>query len=71
VIGSMQVFILIKAMVGQGLQNYTSVPVSQIFESMIGFKRFGYACSQGVSFGVILVCISFAFKFISDKMKQV
>ncbi len=70
VLGSMQVFVLIKAMVGQGLQDYTSVPVSEIFESMIGLKRFGYACAQGVSFGVTLITISLVFKLLSTKVKQ-
>ncbi len=70
VLGSMQVFILIKAMVGQGLRDYTSVPVTEIFESMIGLKRFGYACAQGVSFGVILISISVIFKLLSNRMKQ-
>jgi ABC-type sugar transport system permease subunit len=70
ILGSMQVFVLIKAMVGQGLQDYTSVPVSQIFQSMIGYKRFGYACAQGVTFGVILICVSFTFKLITDRIRQ-
>jgi len=70
VLGSMQVFVLIMAMVGQGLQDYTSVPVTQILGSMTGLKRFGYACAQGVSFGIILIAISFAFKLISSRMKQ-
>ncbi len=71
VLGSMQVFVLILAMVGEGgLADYTSVPVLKILGSMNGAKRFGYACSQAISFGLILVCVSAFFKIISNRTKQ-
>lgn len=71
ILGSMQVFVLIIGMVGNGLVNYTDVPVTMILASMTGTNRFGYACAQGVTFGMILIAISIAFKLVSTKMKQV
>ncbi len=70
VLGSMQVFALILSMVGQGLVYHTEVPVTRILASMAGTNRFGYACAQGVTFGVILIMISMSFKLLSKKMKQ-
>ncbi len=70
ILGSMQVFVLILSMVGQGLVYHTEVPVTRILASMTGTNRFGYACAQGVVFGLILVSISFTLKKISDKAKQ-
>lgn len=70
ILGSMQVFVLILSMVGQGLVYHTEVPVTRILASMTGTNRFGYACAQGVVFGLILVVVSFALKKLSDKAKQ-
>jgi ABC-type sugar transport system permease subunit len=70
ILGSLQVFVLILSMVGQGLVYHTEVPVTRILSSMTGTNRFGYACAQGVSFGVILIGISMIFKLISSKAKQ-
>jgi len=70
VLGSMQVFILILSMVGQGLVYHTEVPVRRILSAMQGTKQFGYACAMGVTFGAILIFISAAFKVISSKLKQ-
>jgi len=70
ILGAMQAFVLIISMVGDGLVNYTDVPVTLILASMSRSNDFGYACAQGVSFGMILIGISFAFKLFSDKMKQ-
>lgn len=70
ILGSMQVFVLIIAMVDEGLVNYTDVPVTRIFSAMQSTDRFGYACAEAVIFGLILVCISFITKKLSDKMKQ-
>ena len=70
ILGSMQVFVLVLSMVGQGLVYHTEVPVTRILSAMTGTNRFGYACAMGVNFGLILICVSFAFKVISDKMKQ-
>ena len=70
VLGSMQVFVLILSMVGQGLAYHTEVPVTRILVAMVGTNRFGYACAMGVMFGAILVGISAFFKIMSNKMKQ-
>lgn len=70
VLGSMQVFVLIIAMVGQGLENLTDVPVLRILSAMTSTKQYGYACSMGITFGAILIAVSFIFKQISDRAKQ-
>ncbi len=70
ILGSMQVFVLILSMVGQGLVYHTEVPVTRILSSMTGTNRFGYACAQGVTFGAILVMVSFILKQLSNRMKQ-
>ncbi len=59
VLGTMQAFVLIIAMTGGGPAYHTQVPVLRILASMQGSSRFGYACAQGISFGVILIIISF------------
>ena len=69
-IGINAVVYFIISMMGNGLADYTSVPVTQILEAMLGSKRFGYACAQGVSFGVILIMVSSSFKIIMDKLKK-
>lgn len=70
ILGSMQVFVLILSMVGQGLVYHTEVPVTRILASMQGTNQFGYACAQGVTFGIILIMVSFALKLMSNKVKQ-
>lgn len=70
ILGSMQVFVLILSMVSKGLVFHTEVPVTRILSSMSGTNQFGYACAQAVIFGIILVCVSFAVKKLSDKVKQ-
>ncbi|MDI6606267.1 MAG: sugar ABC transporter permease [Candidatus Omnitrophota bacterium] len=59
VLGTMQAFVLIIAMTGGGPAYHTQVPVLRILASMRGSSRFGYACAQGISFGLILIVISF------------
>jgi len=60
VLGSMQAFALILGLVGGEFAGHTSVPVLRILASMRGSSsRFGYACAQGISLGMILVTISF------------
>jgi ABC-type sugar transport system permease subunit len=71
VLGSMQVFVLILSMVGQGLVYHTEVPVTRILSAMTGTNRFGYACAMGVTFGMVLIMISLSFKLLSNKVKQV
>ncbi|MDD3374283.1 MAG: sugar ABC transporter permease [Candidatus Omnitrophica bacterium] len=70
ILGSMQVFVLVLSMVGQGLVYHTEVPVTRILSSMTGASRFGYACAQGIVFGLILMMSAFILNKISKKAKQ-
>lgn len=71
ILGTMQAFVLIIGLVGGELAGHTSVPVLRILASMRGSSRFGYACAQGISFGVILVVISFIQYRFSKKARQI
>ncbi|MEW6008675.1 MAG: sugar ABC transporter permease [Candidatus Omnitrophota bacterium] len=70
VLGSMQSFVLILTMTDGGPAFHTEVPVTRILTSMIGSSRFGYACSQSIVFGAILLAISFIQKRLSQNMRQ-
>ena len=59
ILGTMQAFVLIIAMTGGGPAYHTQVPVLRILAAMRGSSRFGYACAQGITFGLILVIVSF------------
>lgn len=69
VLGTMQAFALIIGLVGGEFAGHTSVPVLRILASMRGSSRFGYACAQGITFGMILVIISFIQYRFSKKSK--
>jgi len=69
VLGTMQIFALIYTMTGGGPGYHTEVPVTRIFASMRGSSRFGYACAQGIIFGVILMIVSFIQYRFSKKAK--
>lgn len=69
VLGTMQAFVLIIAMTGGGPAYHTQVPVLRILASMRGSSRFGYACAQGITFGVVLIIISFIQYRFSKKEK--
>ena len=71
VLGTMQSFVLIQGLVGGEFGGYTSVPVLRILANLIGAPRFGYACSQGIVFGFILIIISFIQYIFSRKFRQV
>jgi ABC-type sugar transport system permease subunit len=71
VLGTMQAFVLIIAMTGGGPAYHTQVPVLRILASMRGSSRFGYACAQGISFGLILVAISFIQYRFSRRARQI
>ncbi|MDD5512883.1 MAG: sugar ABC transporter permease [Candidatus Omnitrophica bacterium] len=70
ILGSMQAFALIIGLVGGEFAGHTSVPVLRILASMRGSSRFGYACAQGITFGLILVIISFIQYRFSKKARQ-
>lgn len=71
ILGTMQAFVLVIALVGGELAGYTSVPVLRILASMRYKSEFGYACAQGISFGLILVAISFIQYRFSRKAREV
>jgi ABC-type sugar transport system permease subunit len=70
ILGTMQAFVLIIGLVGGELAGHTSVPVLRILASMRGSSRFGYACAQGITFGLILIIISFIQYRFSKKARQ-
>jgi ABC-type sugar transport system permease subunit len=70
ILGSMQAFALILGLVGGEFAGHTSVPVLRILAVMRDSSRFGYACAQGISFGVILVAISFIQYRLSKRYRQ-
>ena len=70
ILGTMQAFALIIGLVGGEFAGHTSVPVLRILASMRGSSRFGYACAQGITFGIILVIISFVQYRFSRKSRQ-
>ena len=71
ILGSMQAFVLVLSMTNEGPGYHTTVPVTRILASMTGTKQYGYACSMGVTFGVILIALSMTLKKIESKVKQV
>jgi len=58
VLGTMQIFGIIIATTNGGPAYHTEVPITRIFASMLGSSRFGYACAQGIIFGVLLLIFS-------------
>lgn len=70
ILGTMQVFVLIYTMTGGGPGYHTEVPVLRILASMRGSSRFGYACAQGITFGVILCVVSFVQLLVSRRAKN-
>lgn len=58
ILGTMQIFALIIATTQGGPGYHTEVPITRIFSSMLGSSRFGYACAQGIIFGLILLFFS-------------
>ncbi|MBI4597237.1 MAG: sugar ABC transporter permease [Candidatus Omnitrophica bacterium] len=60
ILGTMQIFALIVSTTGGGPGYHTEVPITRIFHSMLGSSQFGYACAQGIVFGLILLVFSLA-----------
>ncbi|MCM8789545.1 MAG: sugar ABC transporter permease [Candidatus Omnitrophica bacterium] len=71
VLGTMQAFVLVISLVQSELAGHTSVPVLRILASMRGSSRFGYACAQGISFGLVLIAISFIQYRFSKRVRQI
>ncbi|MGE5307520.1 MAG: carbohydrate ABC transporter permease [Deltaproteobacteria bacterium] len=72
ILGTMQAFVLIIGLVGGEFAGHTSVPVLRILASMglRGYSRFGYACAQGISFGLVLAAVSLVQYKLSQRFKQ-
>lgn len=70
ILGTMQIFDLIVSTTGGGPGYHTEVPVTRILASMIGSSRFGYACAQGILFGIILLVVSMSQIRLSKLIKQ-
>ena len=58
ILGTMQIFALIMATTQGGPAFHTEVPITRIMASMLGSSRLGYACAQGIVFGLILLLFS-------------
>ena len=58
ILGTMQIFALIMATTQGGPGYHTEVPIKRILDSMLSSSRYGYACSQGIVFGLLLLAIS-------------
>ena len=58
ILGTMQIFALIMATTQGGPAFHTEVPITRIMASMLGSSRLGYACAQGIVFGLILLSVS-------------
>jgi ABC-type sugar transport system permease subunit len=70
ILGSMQAFVLVLTMTGGSPALGTSVPVTRILHSMRDSLQFGYACAQGIVFGLVLVVLSVLQIRISRRMRQ-
>jgi ABC-type sugar transport system permease subunit len=57
-LGTMQIYDIIAATTNGGPGYHTEVPITRILAAMIGSSRFGYACSLGILFGLILLAVS-------------
>ena len=70
ILGTMQAFVLIIGLVGGEMAGHTAVPVLRILASMRDSPRFGYACAQSITFGAMLVVISFMQLRLSRKYRS-
>ena len=58
ILGAMQIFDIILSTTNGGPGYHTEVPVTRILVTMLGSSRFGYACSMGIIFGLVLLAVS-------------
>lgn len=70
ILGTMNIYDIIVSMTGGGPGYHTEVPITRILYSMQGTSQFGYACAQGIIFGIILFVVSILQMQISKKVKQ-
>ena len=69
ILGTMQIFDIIVATTGGGPGYHTEVPITRIINNILNNQRFGYACSQGIFFGLIILSFSLIQIKISRKFK--
>lgn len=69
ILGTMQIYDIIVSTTGGGPGYHTEVPTTRILASMIGSSRFGYACAQGIIFGITLLIVSLLQIKFSRKVK--
>ncbi len=70
ILGTMNIYDLIVSTTGGGPGYHTEVPITRILASMIGSSRFGYACAQGIIFGVVLLIVSMSQIWFSKYLRQ-
>ena len=70
ILGTMQIFALIMATTQGGPAFHTEVPITRIMSSMLGSSRLGYACAQGIVFGLILLSVSLIQMRLSRRPKR-
>ncbi len=69
ILGTMQIFDIIVATTGGGPGYHTEVPITRIISNIVSNQRFGYACAQGIIFGLIILFFSIFQIKISGKYK--
>ncbi|MFH1776060.1 MAG: sugar ABC transporter permease [Candidatus Omnitrophota bacterium] len=70
ILGTMQIYDLIVSTTRGGPGYHTEVPVTRILFHMTKESKFGYACAQGIIFGIILLFVSLTQIKLSKKMRQ-
>ena len=70
ILGTMQIFALIMATTQGGPAFHTEVPITRIMASTLGSSRLGYACAQGIVFGLILLTVSLLQMRLSRRMNR-
>ncbi len=71
VLGTMQIFDIIISTTGGGPGYHTEVPVTRILSTMTGTSQFGYACAEGIIFGILLLLVSLFQMRIGKTFRQV
>ncbi|MBD3272332.1 MAG: ABC transporter permease subunit [Elusimicrobia bacterium] len=69
VLGTMQIFDIVVALTNGGPGGSTEVPIFRIITEMWGNHRFGYACTMGIIFGVMLLIVSMVQIFLSRRLR--
>lgn len=69
ILGTMQIFDIVVALTNGGPGGHTEVPIFRIITEMWGNHRFGYACTMGIVFGIVLLCVSLVQIFLSRKLR--